>query len=64
MHAYYGSGATLDIYPGPQPRFFWQIEMGEFEDELPALTAMTRRARPMLYLDTHDRSASKLRAKT
>jgi hypothetical protein len=56
MHAYYSDGATLDIYPGPQPGFFWQIELGLFADELPALTAMTRANRPMLYLDTHDRT--------
>ena len=63
MHTYYSRGATLDIYPGPQPRFFWQIELGVFEDELPQLTAMTRRARPMLYLDTHDRSRKKAQVK-
>jgi hypothetical protein len=57
MYAYYSDGATMDIYPGPQPRFFWQIELGHFEQELPQLTAMTRGTRSMLYLDTHDRSA-------
>ncbi|MEL6957316.1 MAG: hypothetical protein AAGL89_00025 [Pseudomonadota bacterium] len=56
MHSYYCRGATLDIYPGRQPDFFWQIELGAFEDELPELTKMTRRGRAMLYLDTHDRS--------
>lgn len=55
MHAYYGRGATMDIYPGPQPAFFWQIELGEFADELPELTALTRHDRPMLFLDTHNR---------
>lgn len=59
MHAYYGHGATLDIYPGQQPKFFWQIELGVFEEELPKLTAMTRRGRSMLYLDTHDRSVAR-----
>jgi len=59
MYTYYANGASLDIYPGPQPGFFWQIELGTFEDELPELTALTRRDRPMLYLDTHDRSGSK-----
>ncbi|GFE64941.1 hypothetical protein [Litoreibacter roseus] len=55
MHTYYAHGATLDIYPGPQPKFFWQIELGQFEAELPEMTAMTRGERPMLYLDTHNR---------
>ena len=56
LHAYYSRGPTLDIYPGPQPNFFWQIEMGLFKKELPALTELTRAGRSMLYLDTHDRS--------
>lgn len=56
MYAYYSNGPTLDIYPGPQPAFFWQIELGRFERELPKLTALTREGRSMLYLDTHDRS--------
>ena len=60
LNTYYCDGATLDIYPGQQPNFFWQIEMGMFEDELPEMTAMTRRGRSMLYLDTHDRSHSKI----
>ena len=59
LYAYYANGATLDIYPGPQPKFFWQIELGAFERELPELTALTRTERPMLYLDTHDRSGTK-----
>lgn len=59
MHAYYRNGPTLDIYPGPQPKFFWQIEMGDFRRELPRLTALTRGGRAMLYLDTHDRSGLK-----
>lgn len=59
MHTYYCNGATLDIYPGPQPKFFWQIELGVFERELPAMTAMTRGQRPMLYLDTHHRPKRK-----
>ncbi|RLJ36196.1 hypothetical protein BCF46_3886 [Litoreibacter meonggei] len=56
IHAYYSNGPTMDIYPGPQPKFFWQIEMGLFEQELPKLTALTKAGRSMLYLDTHDRS--------
>jgi len=55
MHAYYSFGPTMDIYTGPQPAFFWQIEMGEFAEELPELTALTRRCRPMMFLDTHNR---------
>jgi hypothetical protein len=52
FHAYYQSGGTLDIYPGSQPDFFWQVEMGVFEDELPLLTALTRQGRTMTYFDT------------
>ena len=59
LNTYYSSGPTMDIYPGPQPKFFWQIELGEFEDELPLLTALTRKGRSMLYLDTHDRTGNK-----
>jgi len=59
MHAYYCNGPTLDIYPGPQPKFFWQIELGLFSKELPELTALTKEGRSMLYLDTHDRSGHK-----
>jgi hypothetical protein len=59
IYSYYGRGPTLDIYPGPQPKFFWQIEMGLFEDELPQLTALTKSTRPMLYLDTHDRTGKR-----
>ena len=59
IHAYYGKGPTMDIYPGPQPKFFWQIELGLFEAELPRLTALTRAARSLLYLDTHDRSGAR-----
>lgn len=55
LHAYYAYGPTMDIYPGPQPAFFWQIELGEFAQELPELTALTQRGRPMLFLDTHNR---------
>lgn len=56
MYAYYADGAVIDVYPGPQPSFFWQIELGRFETELPQLTALTRSGRPMLYLDTHHRA--------
>lgn len=56
LYAYYGQGPTIDIYPGPQPAFFWQIELGHFARELPELTRLTQAGRPMLYLDTHDRS--------
>ena len=59
MYAYYSNGPTLDIYPGPQPKFFWQIEMGLFAKELPELTALTKGGRSMLYLDTHDRSGGR-----
>lgn len=59
MHTYYAHGPTLDIYPGPQPKFFWQIELGHFEKELPQLTALTRAERAFLYLDTHDRTKPK-----
>lgn len=59
INAYYSNGPTIDIYPGPQPKFFWQIEMGLFADELPELTALTQAGRSMLYLDTHDRSKTK-----
>jgi len=58
LHAYYGAGATMDIYPGPQPAFLWQIELGEFAQELPELTALTGRGRPMLFLDTHNRRSA------
>jgi len=57
MHTYYNDGPSMDIYPGPQPKFFWEIELGVFESELPELTALTRSgSRSLLYLDTHDRS--------
>lgn len=59
IYAYYCNGPTIDIYPGPQPRFFWQIELGLFADELPRLTALTKAGRSMLYLDTHDRSGNR-----
>ena len=59
LHAYYAYGATMDIYPGPQPSFFWQIELGEFANELPKLTALTQSGRPMLFLDTHNRRVAK-----
>lgn len=59
LHAYYGNGPTFDIYPGPQPKLIWNIELGLFETELPHLTALTRKDRAMLYLDTHDRKASR-----
>lgn len=59
MHAYYADGATMDIYPGPQPAFLWQIELGEFEAELPNLTALARSGRPMLFLDTHNRRGAR-----
>ncbi|MBT8472112.1 MAG: hypothetical protein HKN14_00865 [Marinicaulis sp.] len=55
LYAYYSNGPTLDIYPGPQPKFFWQIELGHFEDELPKLTELTKEGRSLLYLDTHNR---------
>ena len=56
---YYGNGPTLDIDPGPQSKFFWQIERGVFAKELPLLTALAQSGRTMLYLDTHDRNGSK-----
>ncbi len=59
LHTYYRNVPTMDIYPGPQPNFFWQIEMGHFEQELPELTALTTAGRSMLYLDTHARSRVK-----
>lgn len=59
MHAYYSNGPTMDIYPGPQPKFFWQIEMGFFAKELPKLTNLTKAGRSMLYLDTHNRNGLK-----
>ena len=59
MHAYYSKGATMDVYPGPQPKLLWSIELGLVEDELPMLTALTRSDRAMLYLDTHNRRASR-----
>jgi hypothetical protein len=57
MHAYYRSGGAFDIYPGPQVDFFWQIETGIFEEELPQLTALTRTGRPLLYMETFDQDA-------
>lgn len=51
VHAYYRQQGALDIYPGPQPDFFWQIELGMFETELPVLTNLTRQGRPMAYFD-------------
>ncbi|MEM7075298.1 MAG: hypothetical protein AAGA28_09235 [Pseudomonadota bacterium] len=60
IHTYYSRGPTLDIYPGPQPKLFWQIELGDLETELPGLTALSRSCRPMLYFDTHDRSGKRL----
>ncbi len=59
MYAYYSKGPTIDVYPGPQPKLLWTIELGLVENELPRLTALTRRGRAMLYLDTHDRRASR-----
>lgn len=59
FHAYYRNKSTLDIYPGSQPEFFWQIEMGDFADELPLLTAISRRSRSMLYLDTISKPGAK-----
>jgi hypothetical protein len=35
-----------------QPEFFWQIELGLFETELPLLTERTRQGRTMIYFDT------------
>jgi hypothetical protein len=58
MYAYYSKGPTIDVYPGPQPKLLWTIELGLVEDELPRLTALTRSDRAMLYLDTHNRKAS------
>ncbi len=55
LHAYYRETPVLDIYPGPQPDFFWQIEMGLFANELPLLTELVKRGRSMLYLETTDR---------
>ena len=55
IHAYYRAGGSLDIYPGPQPEFFWQIELGLFEAELPLLTERTREGRTMLYFDTAEK---------
>ena len=56
LHAYYRCGGTLDVYPGSQPDFFWEIETGRYARELPKLTALTKSGRSMLYMETHDQA--------
>ncbi len=52
--ALYGSQPSLDVYPGDQADLFWQIELGDFEEELPELTTYIRSGEPLLYMNTID----------
>jgi hypothetical protein len=49
--AYEFEGGTLDCYPGPQIPPLWEIEAGEFRDELPQITQFIQTRPPMLYAE-------------
>jgi hypothetical protein len=40
----------IDVYPGPQADFFWKLDLGEFHDELPSLSALAANSDPHTYL--------------
>ncbi|QKQ26924.1 hypothetical protein [Candidatus Reidiella endopervernicosa] len=51
-YIYYLSGDQIvDIYPGEQPSLFWKIESGQYADELPQLSALTRDHAGLIYID-------------
>ena len=50
--ALYSKRGSLDVYPGDQADLFWQLELGDFEEELPELTAHVQSGEPLLYMNT------------
>jgi len=48
---YYYSIASgcVDVYPGPQAPFFWELDGGFLNDELPYASSLVRKAKPHVY---------------
>jgi hypothetical protein len=42
---------AIDVYPGPQADFFWQLERGRFQETLPLATSMAQGGRGLTYAD-------------
>ena len=53
IYVYYRGCRILDVYPGEQPLFIWDIENSAFEEELPTTTEYIKEGKPLLYLNTH-----------
>ncbi len=42
---------VVDVYPGEQPDFLWDIESGHYADELPRISEITHHHSGLIYLD-------------
>ena len=52
LHVYYSSQVGIvDIYPGNQAQILWQIEAGDFREELPVITRQILAGPKLVYLD-------------
>ncbi len=50
LHLYYQlAEGCIDVYPGDQASFFWELDCGRLVDELPTASQVVARARPHTY---------------
>jgi len=52
---------AVDVYPGPQANFFWELERGSFYEELPTSTKIAQSGPGLIYAEV---STIKKRANT
>jgi hypothetical protein len=48
---------VIDVYPGPQAEFFWELERGKFSEEMPISTELAFRSEGLIYADVTVKSA-------
>lgn len=52
LYAYYLlDGGVVDFYPGPNPPFFWEIDLGRLASELPRITEMASKHMGISYVE-------------
>ncbi|MEM9303261.1 MAG: hypothetical protein AAGE01_14195 [Pseudomonadota bacterium] len=54
LHLYlrYCARGVVDVYPGENPPLIWDVLLGRFADELPAISRAAGLTRPLLYVDS------------
>jgi len=54
----------IDVYPGPQAEFFWELERGTFTDEMPISTQLACQSEGLIYADVQERRLNAPKAKS